>query len=289
MSGLAMFLDAAVEPLRHGFMLKAIGVGAFVCIVCAVLSCFIVLKGWSLVGDALSHAVLPGIIGAYILGLPMALGAVLSGVACVLSAGAVRHSTRVKPDALLGVAFTGFLAVGMILLAATPSDIHFLHVLFGNLLGIEPYDVAQALIAGSIGLLVVFLMSRDLILFCFDPGHARVVGLSPQRLELILLLLVALTVVAALQAVGVALVMAMLVTPGCVGFLLADRFERMMLVSVASAAFSAVAGAMASFWLDGATGPCIVLVQSAIFVLAFCFAPKRGLFAEAMRACFARA
>lgn len=277
MSGLFAFWDALIEPLRHGFMLKAIAIGTFVCVVCAVLSCFVVLKGWSLVGDALSHAVLPGIIGAYIVGLPMAVGAVASGVACVLSAGAARHYSRVKPDALLGIAFTGFLAVGMILLAATPSDVHFLHVLFGNLLGIEPDDLWQTVMVGTGALIAVLVLRKDLMLLCFDPGHARVLGLSPARLELILLFLVALTVVAALQAVGVALVMAMLVTPGCVGFLLADRFDRMLLVSAGSAAFSAVAGTMASFWLDGATGASIVLVQASLFALACAFAPKRGV------------
>lgn len=269
-------IDLLLEPLRHGFMIRAMLAGTFVCVVCAVLSCFVVLKGWSLVGDALSHAVLPGIVGAYILGVPMALGAVVSGVACVLSAGAVRNFSRVKPDALLGIAFTGFLSVGLILLVATPSDIHFLHVLFGNLLGIETGDLIQTLVVGSAALLIVLAMRKDLVLFCFDPGHARVLGLSPLRLEITLLVLVAMTVVAALQAVGIVLVMAMLVTPGCVGFLLADRFDRMVLVSAASAGASAICGTMMSFYLDGATGAAIVLVQATIFGLAFLVAARRG-------------
>ncbi|MGL4290098.1 MAG: metal ABC transporter permease [Phreatobacter sp.] len=281
MSMFGAFLDLLAEPLRHGFMLKALAVGTFVCIVCAVLSCFIVLKGWSLVGDALAHAVLPGIIGAYVIGIPMAFGAVASGIACVLSAGAARNWCRVKPDALLGISFTGFLALGMLLLVATPSDVHFLHVLFGNLLGIETADLIQTVVVGSAALAAVLLMRKDLVLFCFDPAHARVLGLSPVRLEMTLLLLVALTVVTALQAVGVCLVMAMLVTPGCVGFLLADRFGRMMLISVGSAVASAVIGTMASFWLDGATGAAIVLVQATIFVAAFLFAPRKGLLRRA--------
>lgn len=277
MPALFPWLDLLLEPMRHGFMIKAMLVGVFICSVCAVLSCFVILKGWSLVGDALSHAVLPGIICAYLLGIPMAVGAVASGVACTVLAGAARSHCRVKPDALLGIAFTGFLSLGMIMLVATPSDVHFMHVLFGNLLGIENQDLIQALVVGTVAVLVVALMRKDLVLFCFDPGHARVLGLSPARMEILLLFLVALTVVAALQAVGVCLVMAMLVTPGCVGLLLADRFDRMVMVSVGSAAFSAILGTFASFWLDGATGACIVLVQGALFMLVFCFAPKRGI------------
>jgi ABC-type Mn2+/Zn2+ transport system permease subunit len=266
--------DLIVEPLRHGFMLKALAVGTFVSIVCAVLSCFVVLKGWALVGDALTHAVLPGIVLAYILGLPMGLGALASGVACVALAGAARPYSRVKPDALLGIAFSGFLALGLILLVATPSDIHFMHVLFGNLLGIESAEIIQAVAIGAIALAAVLVMRKDLVLLCFDPGHARVIGLSPRRLELVLLVLVALTVVSALQAVGVVLVVAMLITPGCIGFLLADRFSRMIVIAVAAAIVSAIAGTLASFWLNGATGASIVLVLVLLFVLAFFAAPR---------------
>jgi ABC-type Mn2+/Zn2+ transport system permease subunit len=266
-------LDALVEPLRHGFMLKALAVGTFISVVCAVLSCFVVLKGWALVGDALTHAVLPGIVLAYILGLPMGLGALVSGVTCVVLAGAARPYSRVKPDALLGIAFSGFLAVGLILLVATPSDIHFLHVLFGNLLGIEAAEIVQAAIIGSVALAAVLLLRKDLVLVCFDPGHARAIGLAPARLELALLVLVAMTVVAALAAVGIVLVVAMLITPGCIGFLLAARFSRMLGIAVAAAVISAVSGTLASFWLNGATGASIVLVLAFLFVLAFLAAP----------------
>jgi len=277
MAEILSVLDAAAEPLRHGFMIKAMLIAAFVGTVCAALSCFVVLKGWALVGDAVSHAVLPGIILAYVAGIPMSLGAVASGMACVLSAGAIEARCRVKSDAVLGIVFTGFLAFGMVLLVETPSDVHFMHVLFGNLLGIETGDVIQTLAVGSVTLLAVMLLRQDLILFCFDPGQARVTGLSPRRLELILLLLVAATIVAALQAVGVVLVMAMLVTPGCIGLLLADRFGRVMAVAIGSAVASSVIGTLASFWLDGATGPCIVVVQALLFGLAFLFSPKAGL------------
>lgn len=273
MSLVVALLDVAFEPLRHGFMLKAIAVGTFVSVVCAVLSCFVVLKGWSLVGDALTHAVLPGIVLAHILGLPMGLGAVASGMACVVLAGAARAYSRVKPDALLGIAFSGFLAIGLILVVANPSDIHFLHILFGNLLGIEAREVVEALVIGGVALVAVLLLRKDLVLLCFDPAHARVIGLSPARLELVLLVLVALTVVSALQAVGVVLVVAMLITPGCIGFLLARRFSRMLVIAVAAAASSAVVGTLASFWLNGATGASIVLVLGILFVLAFLAGP----------------
>lgn len=284
MTSLSALLDLLAEPMRHGFMIKAMLVASFVGVVCAAMSCFIILKGWSLVGDAVTHAVLPGLILAYLAGVPMALGAVVSGVACVLSAGLLRARCRVKPDAILGIAFTGFLAVGLILLTIVPGEVHFMHVLFGNVLGIEQDDLVQALLVGGVALAAILAMRRDLILFCFDPGHARVIGLSPARLEFILLLLVALTIVAALQAVGVVLVMAMLVTPGCIGFLMSDRFDRMMLYAIASAVASSVAGTFASFYLNGATGPSIVIVQSLFFAVAFLFAPRTGVLLSSTQA-----
>jgi ABC-type Mn2+/Zn2+ transport system permease subunit len=266
-------IDAVMEPFRHGFMVKAFLVGTFVSMVCAVLSCFVVLKGWALVGDALTHAVLPGIVIAYLVGMPMGLGALASAVACVTTAGAARPYSRVKPDALLGIAFSGFLAFGLILLVATPSDIHFLHVLFGNLLGIETPDMIQAILIGSLALAVVLPMHKDFVLLCFDPAQARIIGLSPARLELILLVLVAMTVVSALEAVGIVLVVAMLITPGCIGFLLTTRFDNMVRVAVAAALVSTFTGTLASFWLNGATGASIVLVLGFLFVVAFFAAP----------------
>jgi len=272
-----VFLTSLLQPLQYGFMLKAMATGVFVCSVCAVLSCFIVLKGWALIGDAMSHSILPGIIFAYIIGVPMAIGAIVSGVACVMMAGAARNITMVKPDALLGISFTGFLGVGMILLVATPGNIHFMHILFGNLLGIEKDVLIQTIIIGSLTLLIILIKRNDLILFCFDPCQASVIGLSPARLELFLLVLVAATAVTALQVTGIVLVVAMLIAPGCIGFLLTQRFYPMLLVSVSSAIISTVAGTFASFWLNGETGATIVLVQASLFVLAFLFAPKNGL------------
>ena len=272
-----VILGLLLQPLRYDFMLKAMATGIFVCSVCAVLSCFIVLKGWALIGDAISHAILPGVIFAYVIGVPMALGAIVSGVACVMIAGAARNLTTVKPDALLGISFTGFLGLGMILLVATPGNVHFMHILFGNLLGIETSTLIQTVIIGTLTLLVVLVMRKDLILFCFDPCQASVTGLSPVRLELILLVLVAATAVTALQVTGTVLVVAMLIAPGCIGFLLTRRFYSMLLVSVLSAVAATIVGTFASFWLNGATGATIVLVQAALFMLAFLFAPRNGL------------
>lgn len=269
-------LDALLEPFRHAFMLRAMGVGAFVCAVCAALSPFVVLKRWSLVGDAVSHAVLPGIIGAYLVGLPMALGAVATGTGSVLAAGVIDRRARVKPDAALGIAFTGFTAVGLILLSKVPSDIHFMHVIFGNLLGVETEDLVQAVAVGCAVLAGLVVFGRDLVLVCFDPAQARIVGLRPDRLEMLLLLLVAMTAVAALQAVGVVLALAAMIIPGCTGLLAAKRFGRVVAVSVGAATLSAVIGTLASFWLDGATGPCIVLAQAALFGLAAALRARRG-------------
>ena len=268
MDGVVGALAWLVEPLQHDFMVRAVLVGSFVGVVCATLSCFVVLKGWSLVGDALSHAVLPGIILAYLAGLPMALGAVVSGVACVSASGLIEARTRVKPDAVLGILFTGFLAVGLIRLAANRGDVHCTHVMVGNLRGIEQDDLVQALVAGSVTLLAVLALRRDLILVCFDPAQARVLGLHPARLEFALLVVLALTVVAALQVVGLVLAIAMLVTPGCTGLLLARRFGAVMAWAWASTVLSCIAGATISFHLDGATGPCIVLVQAGLFLVA---------------------
>ena len=265
------------EPFGHPFMVRAMLAGGFLCGICAILSCFVVLRGWSLVGDALSHAVLPGIVLAHLAALPMALGAVMSGVACVLAAGALRSTGRVKPDAALGIMFTGFLALGLVLVTAFPGDVHFNHILLGNLLGIETHDLVQAFALGALAVSIVLAKRRDLILYCFDPVQARAIGLSPKRLEMLLLLLVAVTVVAALQAVGFVLVLAMLITPGCVGLLLARRFDRVLATATSSAVLSAVVGTIASFHLDGATGPCIVLVQAAQFTAAFLLAPRSGL------------
>ena len=267
------------EPFQYEFMNVAMLVAALVGTVCAVLSCFLVLKGWSLMGDAISHAVLPGVVVAYWMGIPLPIGAFCSGLLCAVGTGFIRNNSRVKEDTVMGVVFTGLFALGLVLFTKVESDQHLNHILFGNLLGIPKPLVLQAAGIAGAALVVATVMRRDLLLFCFDPSHARTIGLRIGVLNYVLLSLVALTIVASMQAVGIILVVAMLVTPGCVGYLLTDRFNRMAAVAVATAVFSSVAGVYVSFFLNGSTSACIVLFQSLCFVLALVFGPKRGLLA----------
>jgi ABC-type Mn2+/Zn2+ transport system permease subunit len=267
------------SPFQYDFMLTALGVAALVGAVCAVFSCFLVLKGWSLLGDAIAHAVLPGVVLAYVAGVPLVLGAFASGLLCAVGTGFIKANSRVKEDTVMGVVFTGLFALGLVLFTKIESDQHLNHILFGSLLGLPKSQVIQTVVIGSLTLLTTWMLRHDLLLFCFDPGHARSIGLNPKVLNYVMLVLLALTIVASLQAVGVILVVAMLVTPGCVGFLMSDRFPRMMAWAVGSAVFAGTFGAYASFFLNASTGACIVLTQSATFLLALVFGPKRGLLA----------
>lgn len=271
-------MERLLEPFQYPFMIHAMSVGTVVGIVCAVLSCFLVLKGWSLMGDAISHAVLPGIVIAYAIGAPLALGAFLSGLLCAVATGFIKANSRLKEDTAMGVVFTGLFAFGLVIFTKIKTDLHLDHILFGNILGIERRDMIETYVVGGITLIVVILLRRDLLLFCFDPGHARTIGLRTNLLYYVLLSLIAATVVASLKAVGIILVIAMLVTPGCIGFLLTDRFGRMLAIATICAAFSCVSGVYVSFFINGSTAACIVLIQTIIFLLALCFAPKRGLF-----------
>jgi len=272
-----------LAPFQYDFMLVALAVGVLVGTVCAVLSCFLVLKGWSLMGDAISHAVLPGIVLAYLIGAPLPLGAFCSGLFCAVGTGFIKSHSRVKEDTVMGVVFTGMFALGLVLFSKIETDQHLNHILFGSLLGIPRAQLIQTVVIGGVTLAVTLVKRRDLLLFCFDPAHARSIGLDTTVLNYLLLSLVALTIVAALQAVGILLVVAMLVTPGCFGYLLTDRFSRMMLLAVGSAILSGLGGVYVSFFINGSTGACIVLFQSAFFLAALVFAPKRGLLAERFR------
>ncbi|AHF90091.1 iron ABC transporter permease [Opitutaceae bacterium TAV5] len=269
-----------LSPFHYDFMLAAFALSVLVGTVCAVFSCFLVLKGWSLMGDAISHAVLPGIVLAYVAGVPLAIGAFLSGLACAIGTGFIKSNSRLKEDTVMGVVFTGLFALGLVIFTKVESDQHLNHILFGSLLGLPKAQVIQTAIIGGATLLVTLALRKDLLLFCFDPGHARSVGINVTVLNYVMLSLLALTIVASLQAVGVILVVAMLVTPGCTGFLLTDRFGPMMLVAVGTSVGSSLAGVYVSFFINGSTGSCIVLAQTAVFVLALVFAPKRGLLAN---------
>lgn len=270
-------LDWLIAPLQYGFMLKALWVSAFVGIVCAVLSCYITLKGWSLMGDAVSHAVVPGVVVAYAMGIPFALGAFIFGFGATVAIGYVKEKTRLKEDAVIGVVFTGFFAFGLVLATKIPSNIDLFHILFGNVLGISPQDIMQTLIAGWITLAIVILRRKDLLLFCFDPNHAKAIGLNTQFMYYTLLSVLALTIVAALQTAGIVLVVAMLVTPGATAYLLTDRFDHMLAISVATSVLSCVLGVYFSYHLDVATGGCIVVLLTLLFITAMVLAPKYGL------------
>ena len=273
-------METLLEPFQYAFMRDAMLVGAVVGAVCAVLSCYLVLKGWSLMGDAISHAVLPGIVIAYAVGAPLALGAFASGLLCAVATGFIKENSRVKEDTVMGVVFTDLFAFGLVLFTKVKSDLHLDHILFGNILGIERRDLIESVVVATVTLVIVLALRRDLLLFCFDPSHARAIGLPTGFLNYLLLALLAATIVAALKAVGIILVIAMLVTPGCIAYLLTDRFSRMLWIATASAVFSSLAGVYVSFFIDGSTAACMVLVQTLIFLAALAFAPKHGLLAR---------
>jgi manganese/iron transport system permease protein len=269
--------DWIAVPLSYPFMQRALVVSIVVAAVCAVLSCYLVLKGWSLMGDAISHAVLPGIVVAFVLGLPLALGAFAAGLACALFTGYLKDNSRIKEDTVMGIVFSGMFGLGLVLFTKVDTDQHLMHILFGNVLGVSVRDLVETSLVAGITLAIVLVKRRDLLLYCFDPNHARSIGLPVNVLHYGLLILLSLTIVAALKAVGIILVIAMLIAPGATAYLLTDSFERMLVIATAMAVASAFVGTIASFHIDGATGACIVLVQSAVFVLAFLFAPKHGV------------
>jgi manganese transport system permease protein len=266
-----------VAPLSYDFMVRALLISAFIGMVCAVLSCFMTLKGWALMGDAVSHSVTPGVVLAHILGLPFAIGAFVFGVGSVLVIGFIKSHTRIKEDTVIGLVFTGFFALGLVLISKNPSNIDLNHILFGNVLGISTSDIIQTVVIGAFTLIMVLVLRKDLLLFCFDPIHARSIGLNVDFLYYVLLTLLSLTIVVALQAVGIILVVAMLVTPGAIAYLLTDRFDRMIIYAVLSGVFSNVLGTYISYHFDASTGGCIVVLQTLLFVVAMIFAPKYGL------------
>lgn len=273
----ASFTDTLAAPFAYEFMVKAmLGAGA-VGLLCGFLSCFVTLKGWSLLGDALSHAVVPGVALAALLGAPYAVGAFLTGLLAVTGMGFIERHSLLKKDAVIGVVFTGFFAAGLLVISLFPSNIRLQTILFGNLLGISDADLLQVAGVGVAAIVIVGLEWRDLLLYCFDPIHARSIGLDTRLLHFLLLAMLSLAAVAGLQAVGALLVVAMLITPGATALLLTDRFGRMLVIAPAIGATTAVVGAYASYFLDGSTGGAIVALQCTLFVLAFLLAPKHGL------------
>lgn len=276
-------LELLVEPLQYGFMQRALIVAIAATIVCALLSCWLVLIGWSLMGDAVSHAVLPGVVLAYLVGAPFTIGALLFAGIAVALIGLVRGTTRVKEDAAIGVVFTTLFALGVVLISKNPSQVDLHHVLFGNLLGLADTDVWQVSLLAAIVFAVLVVKRRDLTLFAFDRVQAHTLGISPARLSALLLALLAVTIVAALQAVGVILVVAVLIIPGATAYLLTDRISRMLVLAPTLAAASSIVGVYTSYYTDASTGGVVVLAQGAVFAIAYLFAPRQGVVTAAVR------
>jgi manganese/iron transport system permease protein len=277
-------IGVLLEPFGYGYMLNAIWVSGLVGAVCAFLSAYLMLKGWSLIGDALSHAIVPGVAGAYMLGLPFSLGAFISGG---MAAGAMlflNQRTKLKEDAIIGLIFTSFFGLGLFMVSISPASVNIQTIVLGNILAITPEDTLQLVIIGAVSLAVLALLWKDLMVAFFDENHARSIGLNPDLLKVIFFTLLSACTVAALQTVGAFLVIAMVVTPGATAYLLTDRFPRLILVSVAIGAMTSLAGAYVSYFLDGATGGVIVVLQTLVFLTAFVFAPKHGLLAARRRA-----
>jgi len=271
-------IDWLLDPLTHDFMRRALMVSALVGGVCGLLSCYMTLKGWALMGDAVSHAVMPGVVVAYALGRPFSLGAFVFGVGSVALIGFVKQKSRIKEDTVIGLVFTGFFALGLVLVSKIKSNIDLMQILFGSPLGISRSDVNQTLIISFIVISILLIFRKDLMLYCFDAKHARSIGINTGILHYLLLTLLSLSAVVGLQTVGIILVVAMLITPGATAYLLTDRFDRMTILAVISSSFSSVLGVYISYWSDIETGGSIVLVQTLIFLIAFLFAPKYGIF-----------
>ncbi len=277
-------MSVLLEPFGYGYMTNAMWVSALVGAVCAFLSAYLMLKGWSLIGDALSHSIVPGVAGAYMLGLPFALGAFLAGG---LAAGAMlflNQRTGLKQDAIIGLIFTSFFGLGLFMVSVSPVPIDVQSITMGNILAITPSDTLQLAIIGFVSLAVLLLKWKDFMVVFFDESHARSIGLKPDVLKVIFFTLLAACCVAALQTVGAFLVIAMVVTPGATAYLLTDRFPRLLALSVAIGTVCGFLGAYISYFLNGATGGVIVVLQTLVFLTAFFLAPKHGMLAARRRA-----
>ena len=276
-------VDTLLEPFSYGYMTNAIWVSALVGAVCAFLSAYLMLKGWSLIGDALSHSIVPGVAGAYMLGLPFSLGAFLSGGLAALSMLFLRSRSGLKEDAVIGLIFTSFFGLGLFMVSLKPMAVSIQTITMGNILAITPSDTLQLVLIGGVSLVILLAKWRDLMVVFFDEGHARSIGLNPEALRLVFFTLLAASTVAAMQTVGAFLVIALVVTPGATAYLLTDRFPRLIALSVVIGMVTSAVGAYLSFFLDGATGGVIVCLQTTLFILAFLFAPKHGTLAARRR------
>ena len=273
-----------LEPFDYNYMTTAMWVSALVGGVCAFLSAYLMLKGWSLIGDALSHSVVPGVAGAYMLGLPFALGAFLSGGLAAAAMLFLSDRSGLKPDVVIGLIFTGFFGLGLFMVSLNPVAISVQTITMGNILAITPADTVQLAIIGFVSLAVLLAKWKDLMVVFFDETHARSIGLRPGLLKGVFFVLLSACVVAAMQTVGAFLVIAMVVTPGATAYLLCDRFPRLIALSVAIGTVTSFVGAYLSYFLDGATGGIIVCLQTLVFLAAFVWAPRHGLLASRAKA-----
>jgi manganese/iron transport system permease protein len=277
-------MDILLEPFAYSYMFNAIWVSALVGGVCAFLSCYLMLKGWSLIGDALSHSIVPGVAGAYMLGLPFSLGAFFSGGLAAATMLFLNQRTRLREDTIIGLIFSSFFGLGLFMVSLNPTSVNIQTIVLGNILAIAPADIVQLAVIGFVSLAILLVKWKDLMVTFFDENHARSIGLNPTLLKGLFFTLLSVTTVAALQTVGAFLVICMVVTPGATAWLLTDRFPKLLIISVALGSITSAVGTWVSYYLDGATGGIIVVLQTLIFLITFIFAPKHGLLASRRRA-----
>jgi manganese/iron transport system permease protein len=280
---MSTLLTEMLSPFGYDYMAKAMWVSALVGGVCAFLSAYLMLKGWSLMGDALAHSIVPGVAGAYILGFPFAVGAFFAGILASIGMGFVKQHTRLREDAVIGLVFTSLFALGLLMASVWPTSVNIQTIVLGNILAISDEDVIQVAIIAGVSLCVLALKWKDLMVTFFDENHARSIGLNTRFLKGVFFTLLSACTVAALQTVGACLVIAMVVTPGATAYLLTDRFGRLIIISVAIGATTSFVGAYISYFLDGATGGVIVTLQTLLFLAAFYLAPKHGVLAGRRR------
>jgi manganese/iron transport system permease protein len=277
-------LDALLEPFSYSYMINALWVSALVGGVCAFLSAYLMLKGWSLIGDALSHSIVPGVAGAYMLGLPFALGAFVAGGLAAGSILFLQHRSKLKEDAIIGIIFTAFFGLGLFMISVSPISVSIQTITMGNILAITPGDTVQLAIIGTVSLCILTTKWKDFMVTFFDENHARSIGLNPGLLKILFFTILAASCVAALQTVGAFLVIAMVVTPGATAYLLTDKFSKLLVISVLVGTISSFFGTYISYFLDGATGGIIVSILTIIFIFTFIFAPKHGYLNSRRRA-----
>ncbi|MEL6783068.1 MAG: metal ABC transporter permease [Pseudomonadota bacterium] len=282
-------MDLLLQPFSYNYMVNAMGVSALVGAVCGFLAAYLMLKGWSLIGDALAHSVVPGVAGAYMLGLPFALGAFFAGGLAAATMLFLSQRSGLKVDVIIGLIFTSFFGLGLFMVSISPVSIDVQAITMGNILAITPQDTWQLVLIGGVSLVVLSAKWKDLMVVFFDENHARSIGLNPDVLKAVFFTLLAASVVAAMQTVGALLVIAMVVTPGATAYLLCDRFGWLIITSVTIGAVTSFVGAYVSYFLDGATGGVIVVLQTLVFLTAFLLAPKHGLLASKRKAAAALA